>query len=70
MSGGVFLATADTLARFDGEESRLAAFAEFFHQDPHHPVPDLDEWARQAKERDAPAPGEPAAGPPGATVHQ
>jgi len=69
MSGGVFLATADTLARFDGEESRLAAFAEFFQHDPRHPVPDLDEWARQSKERATPAPGEPAAGPQGATAH-
>lgn len=44
MTGGLFLATADTIARFDGEASRLAAFAEFFREHPQHPVLDFWEW--------------------------
>lgn len=42
MTGGLFLFSAETLARFDGESSRLAGFAEFFHNHPQCPV--LDSW--------------------------
>jgi hypothetical protein len=40
MSGGLFLASADTLARFDSETSRLLAFAEAFGDR----VPDFWRW--------------------------
>ncbi len=40
MTGGLFLASADTLARFDSEPSRLLAFAEFFRGQ----VPDINTW--------------------------
>ena len=69
MTGGLFLASADTLARFDAEESRLAAFAEFFRNDPRHPVPDLDQWAREREALAVPATSTPAANGSGATVH-
>jgi len=42
--GGLFLASAETLARFDSERSRLLGFAEFFHRHPEHPVLDFWEW--------------------------
>jgi hypothetical protein len=45
MTGGLFLASAETLARFDGEESRLLAFAEFFRDRREHPVLDFEAWA-------------------------
>lgn len=44
MNGGLFLATAETIARFESDASRLATFAEFFHKHPQHPVPDFWEW--------------------------
>ena len=47
MTGGLFHATAETLARFDNDESRLAAFAEFFCHHPQMPVLDLEQWAKQ-----------------------
>jgi hypothetical protein len=47
MTGGLFQATAETLLRFDGEDSRLAAFAEFFHHHPQAPVLDFEHWANQ-----------------------
>ncbi|MGE3312799.1 MAG: hypothetical protein AB7O66_22750, partial [Limisphaerales bacterium] len=42
MTGGLFLASADTLARFDSETSRLLAFAEAFSDQ----VPDFWGWDR------------------------
>ena len=68
MTGGLFLASADTLARFDAEESRLAAFAEFFRNDPGHPVPDFEQWAREREALAAPATSTSAANGSGATV--
>jgi len=47
MNGGLFLASANTLARFDSEESRLQAFADFFHDHPQCPVPDLWQWDKK-----------------------
>jgi len=44
MSGGLFLASAETLARFDSEECRLVTFAEFFHHHPQRPVSDFWAW--------------------------
>ncbi len=44
MTGGLFLFSAETLARFDGESSRLAGFAEFFHNHPQCPVLDFWQW--------------------------
>ena len=40
MTGGLFLASADTVARFDSETSRLLAFAEAFADK----VPDFWRW--------------------------
>ncbi len=47
MTGGLFVASADTLARFDSDQSRLEAFAEFFQNHPEWPVPDFWQWNRQ-----------------------
>ena len=47
MTGGLFQATAETLTRFDSEESRLAAFAEFFRHHPPAPVLDFEQWSKQ-----------------------
>jgi hypothetical protein len=47
MNGGVFLASAETLARFDSEASRLRSFAEFFQRHPQCPVPDFWAWDAQ-----------------------
>lgn len=47
MSGGLLLASADTLAKFDSERSRLHCFADFFHRHPQQPV--LDFWAWDAR---------------------
>jgi len=69
MTGGLFLASADTLACFDSEESRLTAFAEFFRNDPRHPVPDLDQWARERETLAALATSTSAANASGGTVH-
>ena len=44
MNGGLFLASADTLAKFDSERSRLHGFAEFFHRHAQQPVLDFWEW--------------------------
>ena len=44
MTRGLFLFSAETLARFDGEASRLAGFAEFFHNHPQCPVLDFWQW--------------------------
>ncbi len=44
MSGGLFLASAETLAKFDEEGSRLQAFAEFFLGHPQSPIPDFWQW--------------------------
>ena len=44
MNGGLFLASADTLAKFESERSRLLCFAEFLHRHPEHPVLDFWEW--------------------------
>jgi hypothetical protein len=40
MTGGLFLASADTLARFDSEKNRLLAFAEAFADS----IPDIWRW--------------------------
>ena len=47
MTGGLFQASAETLAKFDREDSRLLAFAEYFHNRPQPPVLDFEEWAKQ-----------------------
>lgn len=47
MTGGLFRATAETLARFDSEESRLPAFAEFFRHHPQMPVLNFEQWSKQ-----------------------
>jgi hypothetical protein len=44
MSGGLFLASADTLARFDSEESRLEGFADHFQAHPQSRVLSFWEW--------------------------
>jgi hypothetical protein len=44
MSGGVMLVSAEVLARFDGETSRLAGFAEYFHNHAQCPVLDFWQW--------------------------
>lgn len=44
MSGGLFLASAERLARFDSEPARLAAFAELFRNHPDCPVLDFWQW--------------------------
>ncbi len=47
MTGGLFNASAETLAKFDGEESRLLAFAECFQNHAQHPVLDFARWDKQ-----------------------
>ena len=47
MTGGLFQATGETLAKFDREESRLLAFAEFFHRHPQAPVLDFEQWDKR-----------------------
>lgn len=47
MSGRVFVASAETLARFEGEPARLAALAQFFHNHPQCPVLDFWQWDRE-----------------------
>ena len=48
MAGGLFQASAATLAKFEGEESRLLAFAEGFRQHPQTPVLDMETWDNQS----------------------
>jgi hypothetical protein len=47
MSGRVFKARDETLARFEGEPARLAALAQFFHNHPQCPVLDFWQWDQQ-----------------------
>ena len=47
MTGGLLLASADTLAKFDSERSRLLCLAEFLHRHPRYPVLDFWEWDAQ-----------------------
>jgi hypothetical protein len=47
MTGGLFLASAETLARFDSEASRLEALAEFCQRRPGHGVLGFWEWDAQ-----------------------
>jgi hypothetical protein len=47
MTGGLFEASPETLAKFDGEDSRLLAFAEFFSNHPQTPVLDFEPWDNQ-----------------------
>jgi hypothetical protein len=47
MTGGLFQATAETLAKFDSDESRLLTFAEFCHRHPQAPVLDFEQWDRR-----------------------
>jgi hypothetical protein len=44
MTNGPLLVSADWIAVFDTEESRLLALAEFFGKNPHAHVPDFWEW--------------------------
>ena len=44
MTGGVLLVSAEVLARFDSEPSRLAAFAEFFQNHAQCPVLNFWQW--------------------------
>jgi len=44
MTSGPFLASAERLSRFEGEESRLLDFAAFFQQHPKKPVLNFWEW--------------------------
>lgn len=62
MTGGLFLASADTLARFDSETSRLLAFAEAFADR----VPDFWRWEATQSEA-ANSTGVVRIGPQGAT---
>ncbi len=52
MTGGLFLASADTLARFDSDESRLLALADFCRGQPGSPILDFWAWDQQ---RNSPA---------------
>jgi hypothetical protein len=47
MSGTVFKARTETLARFEGEPARLAALAQFFRNRPQCPVLDFWQWDQQ-----------------------
>jgi len=61
MTGGLFQAAPETLAKFDSEESRLLAFAEFFRHHPQRPVLDFAQWDNQQnllEKEAAPAAGE------------
>jgi hypothetical protein len=44
MTSGPLLVSAEWIAAFDAEESRLLALAEFFNKDPQAHVPDFWEW--------------------------
>ena len=44
MTSGPFLASAERLARFENEESRLLDFASFFQEHPQKPVLGFWEW--------------------------
>jgi hypothetical protein len=46
MTGGLFQASAETLAKFDREESRLLTFADSFRHHPQVPVLDFEAWDR------------------------
>jgi hypothetical protein len=63
MTGGLFQASAATLAKFDHEHSRWWAFAEFFHQHPQMAVLDFEQWDHQQTPVEPPPadPEEPAA---------
>ena len=58
MTGGLFHATPETLAKFDHEDSRLLAFAEFFHHHPQLPVLDFEQWDKQRNPSAKPPPAE------------
>ena len=47
MTGGLFHASPETLARFDGEESRLLALAEYFASRKANAVLTFDTWSNQ-----------------------
>ena len=47
MTGGLFHAAPETLARFDGEESRLVALAEYFASRKANAVLTFDTWSNQ-----------------------
>ena len=47
MAGGLFHAAPETLARFDGEESRLLALAEYFASRKSNAVLTFDTWSQQ-----------------------
>jgi hypothetical protein len=47
MTGGLFQATAETLAKFDSDVSRLLSFAECFHRHPQAPVLDFEQWDKR-----------------------
>ena len=47
MTGGLVLVSAETLAKFDGERSRLLSLADFLAKHPQHPVLDFWEWDRR-----------------------
>jgi hypothetical protein len=52
MTGGLFQATAETLAKFDRDESRLLSFAECFHRHPQTPVLDFEQWDKRRVSHD------------------
>ena len=47
MNGGLFVASAESLAQFEGEPARLAALARFFRNHPECPVLDFWQWDQQ-----------------------
>ena len=55
MTGRLFQAAPETLAKFDREESRLLAFAEFFRDHPQQPVLDFAQWDNQPNSPPKPA---------------
>ena len=55
MTGGLFRASAETLAKFDREESRVLAFAEFFRNHAQNHVLDFDQWDNQRNSPPKPA---------------
>ena len=64
MTGGLFQASPDTLAKFDHEHSRWLALAEFFHHHPQMAVLDFEQWDHQQTTAVKPtttSPEEPAA---------
>jgi hypothetical protein len=46
MTSGPILVSAERIAAFDAEQSRLLAFVEFFHDNRQVHVPDFWEWDR------------------------